>query len=130
MIKRKKTAAKHKRTNRSRFVLYLYPISIWMICVICCYLFFGKFNLSLPWLVLASLNTSTFFIYGFDKFFAQIGRFRIPEYALYAFTFLGGAIGAVVAMYVFRHKTRKYSFQGIVALLILIQLAVVIYFWK
>lgn len=58
--------------------------------------------------------------YGMDKQAAQKGRWRTPENTLHIAELLGGWPGALVAQQVFRHKTRKVSFQlvfwGIVAL--------------
>lgn len=75
-----------------------------------------------------ALNFSTFFLFGFDKIQSFSLGLRVPEKTLYVATFLGGSVGALFGMYVFRHKTRKTSFQVVVALLILIQIFFLVFF--
>ena len=57
------------------------------------------------------VSLPTFVIYGYDKSAAQKGARRIPEARLHLLELLGGWPGALVAQRVFRHKTRKVSFQ-------------------
>lgn len=49
--------------------------------------------------------------YWMDKQSAQKGRWRTPENSLHIAELAGGWPGALVAQQVFRHKTRKVSFQ-------------------
>lgn len=84
---------------------------------------------SWPWIlqVLIALNAGTYLAMLVDKVQAsQQGR-RLSERSLYIMTVLGGAGGMLLAMYSLRHKTRKTSFQMVVALLILLQLLLVYY---
>jgi uncharacterized membrane protein YsdA (DUF1294 family) len=53
----------------------------------------------------------TFVAYGIDKGAAIGGLWRIPEAFLHLLGFAGGWPGALVAQRLFRHKTRKTSFQ-------------------
>ncbi len=77
-------------------------------------------------LILLSINLATFLLYGLDKLLASINTQRIPEKILFATALFGGSAGALSGMYLFRHKTRKTSFQLILALLILVQIVFVI----
>lgn len=52
-----------------------------------------------------------FLYYAFDKSAARSGRWRTPESTLHLFGLLGGWPGALLAQRIFRHKTRKLSFQ-------------------
>lgn len=52
-----------------------------------------------------------FLAYAFDKSAARSGRWRTPESTLHLFGVLGGWPGALLAQRVFRHKSRKLSFQ-------------------
>ena len=71
--------------------------------------------------ILVSFNVSTFLVMLIDKIQAvQAGR-RLSERSLYLMTFLGGSVGMICAMYLLRHKSRKWSFQLIVWLLVFIQ---------
>ena len=58
-----------------------------------------------------------------DKRRAKKGRRRISEAALLGLAILGGSPACLLAMYGFRHKTRKPKFYGGVPLILLFQLA-------
>lgn len=65
---------------------------------------------------------------GIDKRKAEKGAWRIPEKTLFLLTILGGGIGTIAGMYIFRHKTKKLEFTiGMPAILIL-EIIAVIYF--
>ena len=87
------------------------------------------------WLVL--INLVTFLVFGWDKFKAKYKEKhekarRVPEKTLFLLAILGGSIGALLGMKVWRHKTLHKSFRfGIPAILILqilIPLGLWIYF--
>ena len=76
------------------------------------------------------INVITFLIMWFDKHEAKIGDWRVPERTLFLLVLLGGGIGGIAGMYVFRHKTRKWYFKiGFPAILI-IQIVFIIYVRK
>jgi uncharacterized membrane protein YsdA (DUF1294 family) len=76
------------------------------------------------------INVITFFMMWFDKHEAKIGDWRVPERTLFLLVLLGGGIGGIAGMYVFRHKTRKWYFKiGFPAILIM-QIVLVIYLKK
>ncbi|NWD05147.1 DUF1294 domain-containing protein [Pseudomonas gingeri] len=52
-----------------------------------------------------------FFLYWSDKRKARNDTWRTPEKVLHGVELLGGWPGALIAQQVFRHKTRKLSFQ-------------------
>jgi len=56
------------------------------------------------------LNLCTFLVYGFDKRRATKGKQRISEAQLLLWAAAGGALGAWMAVRVFRHKSRKAAF--------------------
>ncbi len=70
-------------------------------------------SLALPWLLgwYIVLSVLAFAMYGADKSAAIHGRRRTSEAGLHIVSLLGGWPGALVAQQVFRHKTRKVSFQ-------------------
>ena len=76
----------------------------------------------LLWMALMSLLT--FFVFGLDKLKAKrreqkASVRRIPERTLFLLAALGGSIGALLGMRVWRHKTLHNSFRfGIPAILI------------
>ena len=69
---------------------------------------------------LAAINLLTFCVYGADKRRAKIpGARRVPEKTLLGLAAIGGSLGALAGMRVFRHKTRHWYFRyGIPAILL------------
>ncbi|MCD1609281.1 DUF1294 domain-containing protein [Stutzerimonas kunmingensis] len=65
----------------------------------------------LPLAIYAVASLLTFVLYWRDKHSALKDRWRTPETTLHFFELAGGWPGALVAQQVFRHKTRKLSYQ-------------------
>ncbi len=53
------------------------------------------------------------FLYGRDKKKAKKRKWRTPESVLLGVGFFGGAIGALIGMNLFRHKTRHWYFWAV-----------------
>ena len=51
------------------------------------------------------INVVTFLVYGIDKWKAKQGSWRISEATLLILAVIGGSIGALLGMKVWRHKT-------------------------
>ena len=69
---------------------------------------------------LAAVNVLGFVLMGVDKWKAQNRAFRIPEATLFLAALLGGSIGSIAGMYLFRHKTKHWYFVfGMPAILVL-----------
>ena len=77
---------------------------------------------------LAAINMATFFVYGIDKWKAKKSKWRIRETALLGLAVLGGSIGAWLGMKVWRHKTQHKKFKYGVPAIIIVQLALIVYF--
>lgn len=78
---------------------------------------------------LVIINFLGFIIMGIDKLKAKRGSRRIPENTLFMFTILGGGVGTILGMYIFRHKTKKKKFTvGMPIILILEILLFILYF--
>ena len=76
------------------------------------------YQLLLGYLLL--VNLTAFVLMGLDKRRARRERWRIPEKTLFFPAVLGGSVGAIAGMYLFRHKTRHWYFRlGLPALLLL-----------
>lgn len=73
---------------------------------------------------LLAVNLLTFISYGIDKWKARRNRWRIPEATLLLLAALGGSIGALLAMKMFRHKTQHKKFRYGVPIILLVQLAI------
>lgn len=67
-------------------------------------------------------NIIVFLLYGIDKRNAKEGKWRISNQTLLSCAVLLGGVGALLGMYVFRHKTKTKLFQIIVPLGALISL--------
>ena len=94
-----------------------------------------------PWALLAAylavMNLVTFLVFGLDKWKAKRKAKneavrRVPEKTLFLLAALGGSIGALTGMRVFRHKTLHRSFRlgipAILALQIIIPAGLYVYF--
>lgn len=68
----------------------------------------------------ALVNIFAFILMGIDKQRAKSHRWRISERSLLGTAFLGGALGTLIGMYVFHHKTKHLTFKiGVPSMLIL-----------
>ena len=76
---------------------------------------------------LAIINIIGFALMGIDKKRAIRGAWRISESSLFLAAVLGGSIGSILGMRIFRHKTKHWYFKyGMPAILIL-QVAAIIF---
>ena len=78
-------------------------------------------------LYLLAINLAAFVAMGADKRRAKTGRWRIPEATLMTLAALGGSLGCLGGMHLFRHKTRKNKFRLGVPALLLGQLLLALY---
>lgn len=80
-------------------------------------------------------NVATFLAFGFDKLIAaddgidprRKGGLRLPELWLMGLSLLGGSVGGMVAMRLFRHKTRKWYFVAGPPLFVVLQTVLFLY---
>lgn len=70
------------------------------------------------------LNIVTFIVYRLDKKRAERERQRLPEWHLLLLAFIGGALGAVLAQQIFRHKIKKQPFRALLICAVIINIAV------
>ena len=77
------------------------------------------------WLI--AINLVTFAVYGADKRRARRGAWRVPEKTLFLLPLLGGSVGALLGMRVFRHKTKHWYFVWGVPAILLAQLALAVW---
>ena len=71
----------------------------------------------------------TFTVYGIDKRKARRGAWRIPEKTLFLLPLLGGSVGALLGMKVFRHKTKHWYFVWGIPIILLAQTALAAWLW-
>ena len=77
------------------------------------------------WLI--AINLVTFAVYGADKRRARRGAWRVPEKTLFLLPLLGGSVGALLGMRVFRHKTKHWYFVWGVPAILLAHLALAVW---
>ena len=71
----------------------------------------------------AVMSLISFILYGADKSKAKKNKWRIKESVLLGFGFFGGAIGALLGMSAFRHKTKHWYFWVVNVLGLIWQIA-------
>ena len=71
----------------------------------------------------------TFAVYGIDKAKAKRGAWRVPEKTLFLLPLLGGSLGALLGMKVFRHKTKHWYFVWGIPLILVAQIALAIWLY-
>ena len=70
-------------------------------------------------IVLIALNLAGFFSMGLDKRKAQKNDWRTPEAHLLLIAAIGGSVGSILGMFIFRHKTKQPKFYlGLPAILV------------
>lgn len=72
-------------------------------------------------LYLLLVNVAAFLVMGLDKRRAKRDKWRISEKALFLPAVLGGALGGVLGMRTFRHKTKHWYFRFGFPLLLALQ---------
>lgn len=74
------------------------------------------------------INVVGFFIMGIDKRKAEKHAWRIPEKTLFLVSLIGGSIGTLLGMYVFRHKTKHWYFVIGMPLILIIHIILAVKF--
>ena len=76
------------------------------------------------------INVISFTVYGIDKFFSIKHWYRISEFILLCFGFIGGIIGSILGIKVFNHKTKKIKFKIYLCIFSLLWFVLVYLFYK
>lgn len=77
---------------------------------------------------LLAINLIGLLIMYIDKRKAKYGRWRIPEKTLLIIALLGGSVGTIAGMYLFRHKTQKLKFTLGFPTILISEVIIIIYF--
>lgn len=73
------------------------------------------------------INFITFIVFAIDKVNAQEHRSRIKIVTLLGLSFIGGSIGALLAIYLLHHKTKKDYFTVGIPIIMIMQVIVLFY---
>lgn len=73
-------------------------------------------------LYLIVINFSGFLAMYIDKQKARKRAFRIPESTLFTLAIIGGSVGCIIGMHLFRHKTRHWYFVLGMPMILLLQI--------
>lgn len=76
------------------------------------------------------MNIAGVFVMFIDKRKAIQHRYRIPEKTLFLVSLLGGSIGTLAGMYLFRHKTKHWYFVVGMPLICILHIILAIYIWR
>jgi uncharacterized membrane protein YsdA (DUF1294 family) len=79
---------------------------------------------------LAAANGVALVFYGYDKRQSIVGKRRIPEVVLHLLALGGGTLGALLGQMAFRHKTRKVSFRIVFVVIVVLQIAAIVFLLK
>ena len=71
------------------------------------------------------INLITFITFGIDKGKAINNNRRVSEKTLWIMSLIGGSLGALLGMKMFRHKTKKLSFQAMMAVILVLQIFII-----
>ena len=129
----------NRNINKDNMMVLVFTICTFIMQLILYLLFkenyFDKFSLERleklnykPFLIyLGIINLITFLAFGLDKYKAIHGKWRIKIVTLLGLCFLGGGIGGLLGVHVFKHKTNKNYFTLGIPLIILMHVIVILF---
>lgn len=86
------------------------------------------------YIYVTTLSTISFFLFGIDKYkaikYTKDNGNRISEKTLFLWSFLGGTIGSILGMILFRHKIKKGSFLIKFFIVTLVQVEIIYFVIK
>jgi len=71
------------------------------------------------------INIFSFFIYLYDKVKAIKNRQRVSEKSLHILSVIGGFIGSLLSMMIFRHKIKKIKFMVVYMIIMATWIAII-----
>ncbi len=110
-----------------RRIDFRYLVAHVIISLIAYAVFYYTIPIDPRYFLLAAPTLSAIFLMSFDKLSALQGWGRVPERGFMLIAFLGGSLGILLGMNLFRHKTSKLSFQFKFVLVLIVQIALVLW---
>ena len=77
--------------------------------------------------VVIIMNLICFFLMRYDKQCARMRKRRVPENVLFLSAGLFGALGGVLAMNIYHHKTKHWNFKTFFPLMLIVQVVILGY---
>lgn len=74
-----------------------------------------------------TINILTLLLMFIDKRKAVKNKWRISETTLILSAILGGSVGSILGMYLFRHKTKHFKFKFGLPIILAIQIGITIF---
>lgn len=87
--------------------------------------FFKTNKILLYYLIL--INIITFIAFALDKLKAVLGKWRLKIVTLLGLCFIGGSVGGLLSMYIFRHKTKVNYFTWGIPIIMMMQVVVIMF---
>ena len=87
--------------------------------------FFDKYKIVLVYLGI--INFITFIVFALDKIKAISGKRRYKIVTLLGLCFIGGSVGGLLSMYIFKHKTNVNYFTWGIPIIMIMQVIVTIF---
>lgn len=71
------------------------------------------------------INLISFILFGLDKLFAKKKFRRIKNITLISSSIVGGSVGSLFGMYIFRHKTQTWYYVYGIPMIFIIQIILI-----
>lgn len=85
---------------------------------------------TLSFVYLLLINILGFLLMGLDKWKARHHKWRIPEKTLFAAALLGGSLGSILGMQIFRHKTKHTAFIAGMPCILILQILLALFLFR
>lgn len=82
--------------------------------------------MTILFLYLVIINALGFLLMLIDKYKARKNLWRIPEASLITFAIIGGSIGSLIGMRLFRHKTKHPKFAIGIPIILALQIFLIV----
>jgi uncharacterized membrane protein YsdA (DUF1294 family) len=87
-------------------------------------------SMKVLYIYLIVINVIAFGVMGVDKYKAQRHKWRISESSIFIIGLAGGGVGVLIGMGVFHHKTKHLKFTIGIPVVVVLNIASLIYILK
>jgi len=89
------------------------------------YLFENIYYILIFYLIM--INLVNLALFAIDKKRARFKKWRVSEMTFFLISLLGGSIGGLIGMNIFRHKTKKISFRILLPVFLILNFICIVY---